>query len=346
VSRRELIGLKHGSGGVEMTQILERLFFRRVPEDMKVVPGGLGIDWPDDAAALPVDGGYVVVTVDSYTVNPIFFPGGDIGTLAASGTINDVLMLGGRPISVLDSIVVEEGFPVDELERIVDSFLGVLEGEGVRLVGGDFKVMPRGQVDKIVITSVGLGFGKRFIADKSLRPGDKLLVSGYVGDHGATILALQQGLDVSKSGLRSDCRPLTKLMLPLLDRYGEWVHAARDPTRGGLAMTLNDWARASRLLVVLNMDRVPIRPYVSRYAHMLGIDPLSLASEGVALLAVSGEVAEEVLESVRRLGFEDAVIVGEARESEKFGGLAVYRSEVGGLRILEPPSGELVPRIC
>lgn len=340
-----VVKLSHGSGGVETSELVERLIFSRVPEGLKRVGEGVGIDFPDDAAAIPLpDGRYLVVTVDSYTVNPIFFPGGDIGVLAASGTINDVLMMGGRPIAALDSVVVEEGLPMEVLEEVVESFLKVLEREGVALVGGDFKAMPKGQLDKIVITTVGLGIADRVIKDLP-RPGDKIVVSDYVGDHGAVILAYRYGIKIGE-GLRSDVKPLTSLMLPLLEKYGECIHAARDPTRGGLAMVLNDWARSSDKVVVLDESKVPIREEVRACAEMTGIDPLYLASEGVAVLSVSSEVAEEVVGFMRKLGFENAEIVGEVRESGKYGGIVLYRTVVGGRRILEPPRGELVPRIC
>ncbi|AEA13673.1 hydrogenase formation protein HypE [Thermoproteus uzoniensis 768-20] len=344
----QVVRLAHGAGGVETSQILEELLFSRLEERLKRVEGGVGVDFPDDAAAIPIGGGrYLVITVDSYTVNPPFFPGGDIGVLAASGSINDVLMMGGKPIALLDAIVVEEGFPMDDLRRIVDSMTRVLRDEGVALIGGDFKVMPRGQLDKIVIATVGVGVAERLILDKP-RPGDKIIVSGYLGDHGAVILARQMGIveEGQGGGLASDVRPLTRLMLPLVEKYGEYIHAARDPTRGGLAMVLNDWAKASGTVIVVDEAAVPIRPQVAAYANMMGIDPLALASEGAAVLAVDPAVADEVLEFVRGLGFKDAAAVGEVRSSERYKGYVLLRTVVGGLRILEPPRGDLVPRIC
>ena len=342
-----VIRLAHGAGGVETSQILDLLFFSR-GDILKKVEGGVGLDFPDDAAAIPIgDGRYLVVTVDSYTVNPPFFPGGDIGVLAASGSINDVLMMGGRPIAVLDAVVVEEGFPMDDLKKIMDSMMRVLREEGVALIGGDFKVMPKGQLDKIVITTVGIGVAERLILDKP-RPGDKIIVSGYLGDHGAVILAKQMGLDEggSSGGLVSDVRPLTRLMLPLVEKYGSYIHAARDPTRGGLAMVLNDWAKAAGAVIVVEEEAIPIRPQVASYANMLGVDPLALASEGAAVLAVDPSAAEEVLEQMKRLGFEHAAVIGEVKASERYRGYVLLKTVVGGLRILEAPRGDLVPRIC
>ena len=345
------VRLAHGSGGVETLELLEKLIFSKVSDALKRVGNGVGIDYPDDAAVIPLPGNeYLVITVDAYTVNPPFFPGGNIGVLAASGSINDVLMMGGKPIAMLDSIIVEEGFPMSDLETIINSFIETLRNENIALIGGDFKVMPKGQIDKIVITTVGIGMTDRPIVDKP-RPGDKIIVSDYVGDHGAVILLYQLGGDISrelleKSRLRSDVKPLTRLMIPLIEKYGEYIHAARDPTRGGLSMVLNDWARATGTVIVVNEEDIPVRPEVSSYAGMLGIDPLYLASEGVAVLAVDPSVAEEVVKYMHSLGFGNARIIGEVRESERYRGYVLQRTVVGGFRILEPPRGDLVPRIC
>jgi len=340
------VTLAQGSGGKETQEILEQLIFSSVPDALKATPRGLGIDRPDDAAAIRVGEEYVVVTVDAYTVKPHVFPGGDIGLLAASGTINDVLMLGGRPMAALDSIVVEEGFSRSTLDSLVRSMLGVLIKEGVPLIGGDMKVMPKGQVDGIVITTVGLGMAKKPIIDQELKVGDKILTSGYIAEHGATILAMQQSIPPEDIDLRSDARPLTGLMLPLIERYGDAIHAARDPTRGGLAMLLNDWARTSKKTIVVDEASIPIRETVRRYTDMLGINPLHLASEGVAVLGVEGALAEEVLEFMRGIGFTDARVIGTVKGESSDGGIVVVRTLVGGLRVLVQPAGEIVPRIC
>ncbi|MCC6053655.1 MAG: AIR synthase related protein, partial [Desulfurococcaceae archaeon] len=253
------------------------------------------------------------------------------------------------PIAVLDSIVVEEGFSMRDLEVIVDSMISILEDEGVALIGGDFKVMPRGQVDKIVITTTAIGVAENPILDRP-RPGDKILVSDYVGEHGAVVLLMQLGLtnveEISKGLLKSDVKPLTKLMLPLVEKYRDCITAARDPTRGGLAGVLYEWAIKTGTLVVIDESQVPVREPVKRYSESLGVDPLYLASEGVAVLALRSECSEEVLEYVRKLGFENARIIGEVRESEMFRGYIAAETPVGGLRVVEPPRGELVPRIC
>lgn len=349
--RNGYVTLAHGSGGVETFEILKVIVLSKVKEELKRTPGGVGLDALDDGALIPIgNGNYLVVSIDSYTVNPIFFPGGDIGVLAACGSINDVLMMGGKPIAILDSIVVEEGFPIEQLEKIMDSFIRVIHEENVALIGGDFKVMPKGQVDKVVITTAAIGVTQRPIVD-SVKPNDKIIVSDYVGDHGAVIMLLQLGLgskvkEIESGSLRSDVKALTKLMLPLIDRYGEYIHAARDPTRGGLAGVLNEWSSKSRVLIVIDEKEIPIRDPVKRYSDIVGIDPLYLASEGVAALAVDPNLAEEIVDFMKKLGFINARIIGEAKASEKYVGYVLAKTGIGGFRLIDPPRGELIPRIC
>jgi len=343
---KRYITLAHGAGGVETEEILEKLILSKVPNSLKSALNGFGLDVLDDGATISVGRVHVVTTVDTYTVKPPFFPGGDIGVLAASGSINDVLMMGARPVAMLDAIVVSEGFEVELLEKIIESFVTVLKKNNVALIGGDFKVMPKGDLDKVVFMTTGIGVAEKPIIDNDLKPGDKIIVSGSLGEHGATILALQQGIELSETQLKSDVKPLTDLMLPLIEKYREHIHAARDPTRGGLAMTLNDWAKSTSTVIVVDEEKIPLREPVVAYSEMLGIDPLYLASEGVAVLGVSRDMAEEILSFIRGLGYKDASIIGEVKESERYKGYVLYRSTVGGIRILEPPRGELVPRIC
>lgn len=339
------VTLAHGGGGVETEAIVEWLFRRLIPREFWKTRDGYGLDVLDDGAAIKVDGlGYLVVSADSFTISPPFFPGGNIGHLAASGTINDVLMMGAKPIAALDAVVVEEGFPLNDLERIVKSMVEVFVENGVAVIGGDFKVMPRGSLDKIVISTVGIGVARTEPIVDRVQPGDKIIVTGPIAEHGVTILALRMG--VENSELKSDSKPLTDLMVPLVEHYRNVIHAARDPTRGGLAMALNDWARESGLLIVVDEQSIPIREPVRAYAEMLGVDPLTLACEGVALLAVEKSVAQEVLGFIHGLGYKQAAIIGEVKQSERFKGKVVLRTSAGGLRVVDPPSGEIVPRIC
>ena len=336
----DVIRLSHGSGGIETLQLIMDIT-RDVT--LRKVKGGTGLDELDDSALIPLgEEKFLAITVDSYTVNPIFFPGGDIGKLAASGTINDLVVMGAKPLAVLDAIVVEEGFSKRDLYRVLSSFKEVLKKEGVALIGGDFKVMPKGSLDKIVISTVGVGVVDKddVVLDSGLKEGDKVIVSGTIGDHGAVILALQLGIDVSN--LKSDCEPLTKVMERVISIGG--VHAAKDPTRGGLSMALHEMADKSKVTIVIDEAKIPIKEEVRACCEMLGVDPLSLACEGRVVLGVDKEVADKVVDSLHDLGYEDATIIGEVKSVEP--GLVLAKSLVGGLKILEPPLGEVVPRIC
>lgn len=347
----DIVKLEHGAGGIEMHEILERIVFRKVSDRLKRVDGGVGIDILDDGATIPLpDGRFLILSMDSYTVNPIFFPGGDIGVLAVSGSINDVLMMGGIPLAMLDTIVVEEGFSVSDLNRIVDSMIRILEEENIALIGGDFKVMPKGQLDKIIITTTAIGISEKPIIDNP-RPGDKIIVSDYVGDHGAVILLSQLGMgkdlvELQSGELKSDVKPLTKLMKPLIVKYRDCITAARDPTRGGLSGVLNEWASRSKVLIYIKDSEIPVREPTRRYSEMLGVDPLFLASEGVAVLAVNPLCVDELLEFIHNIGFSNARVIGEVRQAGDLGGIVVAETSIGGLRVVEPPRGELVPRIC
>lgn len=343
----KFVKLAHGSGGEETGELLKELLFSKVPEELKKVPNGLGIDLPDDGAVIPLEKKNIVISTDSYTVNPPFFPGGNIGMLSAIGSINDVVVMGAKPIAGLDSIIVEEGFPLEDLKKIIDSLIEVFRNEGVALVGGDFKVMPKGALDRIVITTTVLGVAEKPIVDLP-KQGDQLVLTDYVGDHGAVIMMLQMGLESAeeiKSGkLKSDAKPLTGL-LPVIKKYSEHINACRDITRGGLGGVLNDWALNSESVLIIESE-LPIREQVKRYSEMLGIDAIYLASEGSALFSVNSDVSEDFVEDLRKHGFENARIIGEVKKSEKYKGYVLMKTAVGGFRIVEPPRGELVPRIC
>lgn len=341
------IELHHGAGSREMWELLNKLVISKVPKDLMKTPGGYGIDVLDDGAAIRIGEHYVVLTVDTYTVNPIFFEGGNIGRLAVSGTLNDVVMMGARPIAFMDTIVVEEGFEIPLLEEIVESMTDLLREEGVPLVGGDFKVMPRGSIDKVTITGVGIGLAKKPIVDVNIEPGDIIIVTAPIAEHGAVILAHQLGLSKEIKGLKSDLRPLTRTVLPVIERYVDGVHAARDPTRGGLAAILNEWAESTGLTIVIDRSRVPVRSEVRDFLEAMGIDPLNVASEGVAVLAIKRSIAEEVLNDLRKVGEVHAAMIGEVVKPSNpiIKGRVVALTEVGGKTIVEAKSINL-PRIC
>ncbi len=345
LSRRIL--LSHGGGGKETHEIIENLIKKIVPSEYWKVGEGTGLDLLDDSSLIPVGDSMIAVTIDSYTVDPIIFPGGDIGILAASGTINDLLMSGARPIAALDSIVVEEGFEIETLARIIHNMAETFTRNGVAVIGGDFKVVPKGNLDNIIITTVGIGRIIHPVRDDMIREGDKIIVSGPIGNHGAAILSARgtYGLKVS---IESDVQPLTQLMIPILEKYGQFISGAGDPTRGGMAMLLNEWAKKNDVLIYIDESKIPVRDEVKAYADLIGVDPLALASEGVAVLAVNSDKAEEILAHMKNLGWNEAAIIGDVRKPKdpRHKGLVIAKTEAGGFRIVEAPSGEIVPRIC
>ncbi|RLE94302.1 MAG: hydrogenase expression/formation protein HypE [Thermoprotei archaeon] len=337
----EIVTLAHGAGGAEMSSLIKKLVDL---VSLKKIEGGTGLSELEDSALLPVgEGNYLAITTDSYTVNPIFFPGGNIGKLAATGTINDLAVMGAKPLAFLDTIVVEEGFPLDKLYEIVKSMVDVLEKKNIALIGGDFKVMPRGSLDKIVISTTGVGFVSKenLIRNNGLKLGDKIIVSGTIGDHGAVIMACQAGIEV-ESSLTSDCTPVIDI-IETVQRITK-IHAAKDPTRGGLAMALNDLAKKSEVSIIIYEENIPIKEEVLAYCEMLGVDPLVLACEGRVVMGVEGSIAEEVLKELKSRGYTEAAIIGEAVDKKP---PRVYmKTSVGGTRIVEEPMGEIVPRIC
>lgn len=340
----ESITLAHGGGGRETSWIIENFILKHF-KDYSSIRGGYGLDLLDDSAVIPIGRDeYMLFTIDSYTVNPIFFPGGDIGSLAIIGSINDVAVMGGEPKAIVSSLVVEEGFPLRELDKILYSMREAIKRENVALIGGDFKVMSKGQIDKLVVTTACIGFTKKedLLVIKKVREGDKLVVTGPIGLHGATILALQSGVKPEELPFKSDLSPLTKAIKSILRVGG--VHKARDLTRGGLSMGLNDFARSNGLTVVVYEDKIPVDREVIEFTEMLGVNVYDLACEGTALISVEEDSVEEVVSVLRENGYPRASIIGEVRRGKP--GYVLLKTRTGGFRILEPPSGEIVPRIC
>jgi len=335
------ITLAHGSGGKEMLEFIEK---RIAPVfSLTRVMNGLGLPDMEDGSTIPLGEKDVVISIDSYTVKPLFFPGGNIGSLAVCGSINDIAVMGAIPLAILDAIVVEEGFEVEKLQTILESMEMVLKKEKVALIGGDFKVVPKGELDGVVISTVSIGVVERgnLLKADQIRPGDKIIVSGTVGDHGATILAAQEGISVV-GGLKSDMAPVTKFVRRALEAGG--IRAAKDPTRGGLAMALNDFATASQLTILVEEEKIPIKQEVLSYCEMLGVDPYSLANEGMVVMAVDPDRADSVVDTLKEVGAKEAAIIGEAKKGRP--GFVLLKTVAGGLRLLERPMGEIVPRIC
>jgi hydrogenase expression/formation protein HypE len=338
---QDKITLSHGAGGTVMNDLIKSAIIAGIGR--RRVAGGAGLDEFDDGATIPVEGKEIVVSSDAHIVDPIFFPGGDIGKLSVCGAINDLAMMGAEPVALTDTIVVEEGFLIDDLKKIVASMNAAIESVGMALVHGDLKVMPRGKLDKIVISTAGVGFlrGRKPILDSGLRAGDKIIVTGPIGDHGIAIASVREGISF-KTSLISDVAPLWDLMEAAIGA-GE-ITAAKDPTRGGLAMALNEMAEMSGVSIWLREEEIPVREEVKGACEMLGLDPLELTCEGRAVLGVRGG-AKSILNAIKGTPEgKGARIIGEVKAERK--GYVIMETSIGGKRVVNPPLGEPTPRIC
>lgn len=328
------ITLAHGAGGLLTHRLLERLFLPAFDNEV--------LRALDDSALLE---GRLALTTDAYVVRPLFFPGGDIGRLAVCGTVNDLAMVGARPLGLAMAFIVEEGFPLEELERLLSSMQGAAGEAGVKVVAGDTKVVEHGAAQGLYVVSAGLGVVPPGVEVRAsgARPGDALIVSGPLGDHEVAVL-LARGEFALQGEVRSDCAPLNGLVEAML-RACPQLHCLRDPTRGGLATALWEIARASGVGLEVEEERVPVRREVRGVCELLGFDPLYLASEGRLLALCPPEAAGDLLAAMRShpLGREAALI---GRATAEHPGRVLLRTRVGGTRLLEPLSGGQFPRIC
>jgi hydrogenase expression/formation protein HypE len=335
------VALKHGAGSRAMRSLIQRMFIAgAAPSE----PGWVGLREMDDGAVIPLGDRFLVLTTDSHVVQPPFFPGGDIGRLAVCGTVNDLAMMGGTEVLGLTcGVILEEGFPLEMLERVQSSLEEACREAGVRVVTGDTKVMGKGELDGIVINTSGVALTRRVVRDCGLRPGDRILVTGTLGDHGLAVLACRNQLQLGDV-LRSDVAPLNDLLRVALAAGGEAIVALKDPTRGGLASTLHEMAEKSGVGIVLDEASLPVSTPVRAAAELLGIDPLHVANEGKAVLGVAPEAAAAVLDALRRHPRgRDAAMVGTCT-AEHRGRLVL---DTGfGRRLVAELEGEPLPRIC
>lgn len=331
--------LGHGAGGRMTHELVQRTFLPLLDNPFLATLS--------DAAVLDeLPAGRPALTTDGFVVDPPVFPGGDLGYLSVCGTVNDLVVCGARPLWLTWALILEEGLETSLLETFVRGAARAAREAGVSLVAGDTKVVPRGKGDLAYAVTSGLGVvpvGRR-LGDERVRPGDKLIVSGPIGDHGATVLACRHGIDAGE--LISDCAPLTELVALLLESGAE-VHALHDPTRGGLATTCYETALRARVRIVLDEDAIPVRPQVLGTCELLGLDPLYLACEGRALIWVAGDDVERALDCLRShpLG-RGATCIGEVRAPEDGRTPLVLRTSIGGVRPLDMLSGMDLPRIC
>jgi hydrogenase expression/formation protein HypE len=344
----DVILLAHGSGGKLSHDLVQHLFLRSFSNPVLLQL--------DDSAVVEIPARNVpprpsfprlAFTTDSYVVSPLFFPGGDIGKLAVCGTVNDLSMSGARPLWLSAGFIVEEGLPLADLERIVASMAATAEQAGVQIVTGDTKVVNRGSADRLFINTAGVGLvppGVEIAGDRA-RPGDAVLLSGTIGDHGMTIMTQREGLQFD-SPLHSDCAPLNGLVVDLLAALPlGTLHCLRDPTRGGLATTLNELAGRSGVGIEIDEAAIPVREAVRGACELLGLDPLYVANEGKLIAILAPEAAEAGLAAIRAHGYgQEAAIVG--RVTDAHPGRVVLRTELGARRVLDMLTGEQLPRIC
>ncbi|GAA5164082.1 hydrogenase expression/formation protein HypE [Pseudonocardia eucalypti] len=337
--REERITLSHGAGGKATHTLIEAVFLEAFRNPL--------LEPLEDGASVAVGAERLAFTTDSFVVSPLFFPGGDIGDLAVNGTVNDLAMCGARPLHLSCGFILEEGFPVADLQRIVASMAGAARAAGVRIVTGDTKVVERGKADGCYITTAGVGRLDRpfALSAAAVRPGDTVLVSGPIGDHGITVMLARGELDLIADELRSDTAPLHEITAGLLDAAGDGVRMLRDATRGGVATICNEVATAAGVAVVLDERSVPVRPVVTGAAELLGIDPLYVACEGRLVAVVAPERADAALAALRGhpLG-EGAAVIGTVRDDPP--GLVLLRTAFGGTRIVDLLVGDPLPRIC
>lgn len=334
------IGMSHGAGGEVMQNLISDIILNNIHN--KSVNGGVGLDDLDDGASIPLGDYEIVVSTDGHTIDPLFFPGGDIGRISIAGTVNDVSVMGAKPLAIANAMIIREGFPGEDLETIIKSMDEVCQETGVSIITGDTKVMEQGKLDQMVIATTGIGLAKRgeVKRDSGLELGDKIILSGSVGDHGMAIMAYREGFGF-ETDLKSDVAPVWEIVETALGIGG--VTALKDPTRGGLANAVNELASKSGVGLMLDEDQIPLKEQVKAVSEMLGIDPFDVANEGKVVMGVKPEVAEETLKAIRKTKYgSEAQIIGEVTE----GNHVLMETSLGGKRILEAPIADPVPRVC
>jgi len=329
--------LAHGGGGRLSQQMIQKMFVSQFQNEF--------LGQLHDGAIVTMNGARLAFSTDSYVINPIFFPGGDIGTLAVNGTVNDLAMCGAVPMYLSAAFIIEEGFEMDELWRVVISMQEAAKRAGVQLVTGDTKVVDKGKGDKIFINTSGIGVIENDvdINPKNARPGDKIILSGTIAAHGIAIMSVREGLEF-KTRVESDCAPLNDLVKEMFGA-SKRIHVLRDPTRGGVATALNEIAESANVGIMIHENRIPIADEVSGACEILGFDPLYVANEGKLLAFVDPAHSERVLSVMQShpLG-KNAVVIGEVTAANPRS--VLMRSRIGGTRVVDMLSGEQLPRIC
>jgi len=335
--KHDKILLAHGSGGKLSHELVRDMFLPFFANP--------ALEQLDDRAELDIAGKVLAFSTDSFVVKPVFFPGGDIGKLAVCGTVNDLAMGGARPLYLSAAFIIEEGLPVEDLEKIIGSMKDTAAEAGVQIVTGDTKVVEKGSADRIFINTAGIGLAPEGVAisGHNARPGDKIIINGFVGDHGIAVMAERQGLKF-KAAVASDCAPLNGLVEEML-KVTKDLRVLRDPTRGGVATTLNEIAGQSKVGIVLEEKQIPVRDEVMAVCEILGYDPLYVANEGKLLAIVPADQADAVVAAMRRHKYgSESRVIGEVTADHP--GKVVLRTGIGGSRVIDMLVGEQLPRIC
>ena len=341
-----IIRLAHGAGGSLQEELID-FITKNIP--FKNVNNGIGVEALDDGATIPLNGyeKEIVVTADGHTIYPLFFPGGDLGTLSICGTVNDLLMMGAEPLALTSMIIIEEGFEFKRLERIINSMNIMTEKANIALIAGDTKIMPRGSLNEIIIATTGIGIKDKSIniLDSRLKVGDHIIITGSIGDHGTALMASREGLNIS-TDLKSDLSLLLEIHKAIkFEINNNFIHAMKDPTRGGIAAALNDWAIKSNISIWIDEVKVPLKKPVTAICDMLGLDLYNIASGGRALLAVDPEHSVKILKKIKSTEIgKDAEIIGEVKVQNPQ--RVFLKTIVGGTRFIDMPLGEPIPRIC
>ncbi len=331
---KKTVTLAHGNGGEENNELITKVFYSAFKNEI--------LEKSEDAAV--IHNGELAFSTDSFTVSPLFFPGGDIGKLAVCGTCNDLAMMGAKPKYMTCSVIIEEGFAIRELEKIVRSMKIELDVNGAVVVSGDTKVVPKGSVDKIFINTTGIGeIAQKGISSNNISQNDLILLSRDIGCHGATVFAAREGIELATT-LESDCASLHIQVKALIDA-GVKITALRDATRGGVAAVLNEWASQSEVCIEIEEEKIPVSEEVYGICEMLGFEALSLANEGTFVLAIPQDSAQKALDVLHQFeNSANAVTVGSV--SDAYIGKVILNSSYGTRRFLDVPTGELLPRIC
>ena len=337
ITEYDKVMLAHGGGGSLSNKLIEKMFFSEFDNEY--------LNKMHDGAVFQTQKGRMAFSTDSFVIQPLFFPGGNIGELAVYGTVNDIACCGAVPQYLSLGFIIEEGLPMDDLWKIVQSIKFAADKAGVQIVTGDTKVVEKGKGDKIFINTSGVGIVKEGvnISPENCKPGDKIIVSGTVADHGISIMSLRAGLEF-ETEIESDTAPLNHMIQEILD-VSDNISVLRDPTRGGLASTLNEIASSSKKGIMLYEDKIPLREDVKGVCEMLGLDPLYVANEGKLLVFVAENDAEKVLKTMQKNEFgKNAAIIGEVQESNDK--IVKLKTSIGTTRVVDMISGEQLPRIC